>query len=300
MAKLPVIFIGLLLATGTAMAETKSWAQLKGKVPAGAMVIGGADIAAIRGTPSFPKFLAWAKTMSAESGAVLDTFKPVCGTDLPSMVSDVSFAFAVSKTDEKQSVIVLGLTGNQAKVTDCITKVLAKLAPTVKLSVKTTGKLTEYNTGSSDTVYASWLAPDVVAISSDRHGHGGLDAMAQGAPATGELATYLGKTSPAAPAWVAFAMHEDGVNGGCATLALGKTVNFAFKMTAMTAKDGDMHRTKMSERVQSTVERAASKPDLKRLLQAVKIGGKDADVTLDVSIPESSLASMLPAFLEIM
>jgi hypothetical protein len=301
MAKLPVILIGLALATSTAAAETKSWAQLKNKLPATTVVVGGVDMVALRGTTSFPKLVAWMKTATPEVGAVLDAFKPVCGAELPSMVADMSFAFGASYTYEKQGVIVFGLAGtNQAKATDCITKLVAKFSPTTTLSAKTTGKITEYSTGTADAVYASWLAPDVVAISGDRNRHAALDAMAQGAAATGDLATYLGKTNPAAPAWVAFAPHEDGVKGGFGMVALGKTLNLALKVTAMTAADGDTHRSKMTERVQGAVERAGSKPDLKRLLQAVKIGGKDAEVTLDVSAPEASIASALPALLEVM
>jgi hypothetical protein len=302
------ILIGLALAARTASAETKSWAQLKNKLPANTLVVGGVDMAAIRGTSSFPKLVDWYRAETQTAVAILDAFKPVCGMDMPSMVADASVAFSVTNDLEQRLVLVLGLGGmNQGKVTDCITKLLAKVAPTKMLAVKSIGKLTEYDFGSRlpddgkpFTMYASWLASDVVAIEFDDHGHAMLDAMTTGTPASGDLATYVAKTNPAAPAWAAVAVNGDGWKGGFATVTLGKAVKLTARMTGLTAQDGAAHRQKMSDRLRSMIERSASKPELKRVLQAVTLGGKDVEATLDATLPEASLGAVLPEVFDVL
>lgn len=296
MIKSLLVVAGLSLVASNASAESKSWAALKGKLPAGTMIVGGADTTAIRGTPSFGKLLDWIVKEEKDVGAMLDVVKATCGMELPAMLGDIAFAV----DNKEKAVIVIGLAGtDQTKLTDCITKVMAKVDPKVKLVAKADPKtkLTEYSvTSEPDKLYAAWLAPDVVAISVEENGHAPLDAMMAGAAATGDLATYLGKVGTPPAVWAAFAVNDDGVKGGWGTLTLGSTLKFALRITAMTPKDGDKGRAEMKSMPKKGIERAAKQPELKKIFQAIKIGGKGAEVTVDAAIPETSLPSLLPAF----
>lgn len=294
MIKSLLVVAGLSLVAGTASADTKAWNALKTKVPAGTILVGGADITAIRATPSFPKLVQWLASEEKDVGAMLDLVKATCGMELPAMFGDIAFSI----DDKEKGLIVIALSGiDQPKLTDCVTKVIAKVEPKAKLVVKPAGKLTEYSIGQGDDkLYAAWLAPDLVAISIEERGHAPLDAMLAGAAPTGDLATYVGKIATPPAAWAAFAINDDGVKGGYGTMALGSTLKFALRLTAMTPKDGDKGRAEMKGMSKKGIERAGKQQDLKKVFQAMKVGGKGADVTLDVAVPEASLPSLLPAF----
>jgi hypothetical protein len=288
-----VVLVGALCVASTAAADSKSWGALKGKLPAGTIIVGGADGTAIRATPSFPKVLDFLRSEDKDVGAMLDLVKTTCGMELPAMIGDISFAIDA----KEKGVIVLSLSGtDQTKATDCVTKVLAKIEPKAKIATKVTGKITEYSVGPNDKLYAAWLAPDLVAISVADNSSAPLDAMLTGAAASGDLATYLGKTNPAAAGWVALNINDDGVKGGWATLALGKTVAVTLRLTAATPKDGDKARKEAKDAQKKGLDRSAKLPELKKVFMAMKIGGTGADVSVDVSVPESSIPALLPAF----
>jgi hypothetical protein len=286
-----VVLVGALFVASTAAADSKSWAALKGKLPAGTIIVGSADGAAIRSTPSFPKVMDFIRGEDKDVGAMFDLVKTTCGMELPAMIGDISFAV----DNKEKGVVVIGLSGtDQAKITTCLTKILA--SANAKLSVKVTGKITEYSFGTNDKMFAAWLAPDVVAISVDEKTPAPLDAMLAGAPASGDLATYLGKaTATATTAWAAFNPNEDGFKGGWGTLTLGKTVSLALRLSGMTPKDGEKARKEAKDAQKKGLERSAKLPELKKVFQAMKVGGAGTDVTVDASMAESSIPSLLPA-----
>lgn len=288
-----VVLVGALFVASTAFADSKSWAALKGKLPTGTVIVGGADAVAIRATPSFPKVLDFLRSEDKDVSAMLDLVKATCGMELPAMLGDVAFAVDV----KEKGVVVLGLSGtDQTKATACFTKVLAKVEPQAKITAKVTGKITEYSVGPSDKLYAAWLAPDVVAISIEENSHAPLDAMMAGAAASGDLATYLGKANTTAAAWAAFNVNDDGLKGGWGTLTLGKTLTFALRLTGMTPKDGEKARKEAKDMQKKGLERSKKLPELKKVFQAMKVGGAGAEVTLDAAMAESSIPALLPAF----
>ena len=294
MIKSFLVVTALSFLVGTAAADTKSWTALKGKLPAGTIVVGGADVTALRATPSFPKLVEWIGKEDKDTGAMLDLVKQTCGMELPAMFAD----FSIAVDAKEKGVVVIGLAGiDQMKLTDCITKVMTKVDAKIKLGVKVTGKLTEYTlSGQTDKIYASWLSGDVVAISMEPNGHGPLDAMMAGGAATGDLAGFLGKANTSAPGWAAFAVNDDGVKGGFGMVTLGSTLKLALKMTGITPKDGAKGRTEMTDMLKKGVDRSKKQPELTKVFKAAKVGGKDAEVTLDVAVPEASLPTLLPAF----
>src|SRR3954471_3658424 len=118
MIKALLVVTGLSFVASTAAAETKSWTALKGKLPAGTIVVGGADVGALRASPSFPKLVDWVTSQDKDIGAMLGVVKETCGVELPAMFSD----FAVAVDGKEKGVIVVGLNGtDQKKVTDCFT-----------------------------------------------------------------------------------------------------------------------------------------------------------------------------------
>src|SRR4051812_31100058 len=123
-----VVLVGALFVASTAAADTKSWAALKGKLPAGTIIVGSADAAALRATPSFPKVMDFIRGEEKDVGAALDLVKTTCGMELPAMIGDAAVALDV----KDNGVIVVALSGtNQTKITDCLTKVLGAAQTTM-------------------------------------------------------------------------------------------------------------------------------------------------------------------------
>ncbi len=293
MLKSSLVVGAVCLLAGSASAETKSWAALKGKMPAGTAIVVSADVGALRGTPSFPKLVDWIKTEDKDTGAMLDLVKSTCGTDLPSMFSDVSLAL----DKEEKGVIVIGFNGmDKAKLLDCANKVLAKVDPKMKLNAAVNGKITEYTmTGDNDKLFTTWLSNDVVAISTEKDGKGPLDAMLAGQAPSGDLATYLGKAGATSPVFAAFSVNDDGFKGGYATLALGASLKLALRLEGMSPKDGDKGRKEVNDAVKKGIERSKKQPDLQKVFKGVKVSGKGGEVNVDASVPEASLPSLIPA-----
>lgn len=290
--RIALVILASTLAGGTAAADSKAWTAIKGKLPAGTAVVGSIDVAAIHATPSFPKLMAWITSEDKDVAQALELVKATCAIDLPAAFSDVAFALDA----DGKGVLAFGLAGlDQAKVADCAGKVISQAEPSVKLAVKPSGKLLQYAIG-KDSVFAAWPAKDVVVISVDPSNHVGLDAMLAGAAPAGDLATFVGKAPASAAVWAAFAITEDGVKGGYASLALGATLKVAAVVTAATPKDAAKGRSEAKTAIKEGLSRSAKQPDLKKVFSAVKVGGAGADVTLGLAVPEALLPSLFPAF----
>ena len=285
--------VSLVCLAGSATAETKSWAAVKAKMPAGAAIVVSADVGALRSTPSFPKLVDWIKMEEKDAGAMLDLVKATCGTDLPSMFSDITLVLDKSE----KGVIVIGFNGfDKVKLLDCANKVLAKVDPKMKLNATANGKITEYTmTGENDKLYTAWLSNDVVAISTEKDGAGPINAMMAGQAASGDLGTYLGKAGATSPVFAAFSVNEDGFKGGYGTLALGSTLKLALRLEGMTPKDGEKGRKEANDAVKKGIERSKKQPDLQKIFKGAKVGGKGAEVSIDASVPEAALPSLIPA-----
>src|SRR3954470_16323518 len=111
MIKALLVVTGLSFVASTAAAETKSWTALKGKLPAGTILVGGADIGALRASPWFPKLVAWIQNEDKDVGAMLGVVKDTCGMELPAMFADI----AVAVDNKEKGVLVVGLNGTDQK-----------------------------------------------------------------------------------------------------------------------------------------------------------------------------------------
>ena len=287
-----VPFVAATLATtATANAGTRAWDALKAKLPAGTAVIVAADVAAVRGTPSFPKLLEWATTEEQDIGEAINAIKQGCSIDLPAAFDDI----AVAVNTDGDGVIAFALTGlDQAKVEGCVRTILTASDPKAKISIKPVGKLTEYAVG-SDRLYVAWLAKDILAISTDVAKRDGLDAMLAGAAATGDLGTYVTRAGTKSAVWGAFLVNDDGFKGGYGTLSLGSTLKVALRLSGMTAADGKKGRDELAKAGKDGRTRTAKDPELSKIFSSWKVGGKGAEVTLDLNVPEKSLPALVPA-----
>jgi hypothetical protein len=290
------VLAGSALLARSAGAETKSWAAVKGKLPATASVVVGIDVKAVRGLSAFPSLLSSLFSESKDLKETVELVKATCGLDLPSVISDVT----VVVNEQEKGAIVIGLDGvDQAKLVGCADKVIQKSDPKLKLSTKP-GKVTEYSlSGQSDKLFAAWLANDVVAISTDARSRDLLDAVLAGKPASGDLAGYLKGANTAALVWGAFSLNKEGFKGGSGAITNAKgTLAISAKLTA-TAPDvaKKMVAEAKQELARKTKSAEQSAPKVAKVLKAVTIverGG--ADFAVDAAVPVAELPQLLPAF----
>ena len=195
------VLIGLV---GSAAAEPRSWAAVKGKVPATAIGVGGIDVVAIQKSPTFQSLWTDALAKGGVDQAGFDAIKAGCGVDAMAAVKDASVVVGPDDT----SVMVLALTGvNQATFLRC-----AQAAATHQqkgtVTAKKKGKVVEYTidgTDGQEMFYLAWLAADVVAFANDGSDRKSLEKLTGGKGAKGALAGAIGKVSRSAPVWFAFA-----------------------------------------------------------------------------------------------
>lgn len=290
------VLAGSALLARSADAETKSWAAVKGKLPATASVVVGIDVKAIRGLSAFPSLMSSLFSESKELKETLELVKATCGIDLPSVISDATLIL----NEQEKATIAIGLDGvDQGKLVGCADKVIQKSDPKLKLATKP-GKVTEYSvSGQSDKLFAAWLAGDVVAISGDAKSRDLLDALLAGKPAAGDLAGYLKSANTGALVWAAFSLNKEGFKGGSGAIANAKgSLAISAKLTATSP---DVAKKMVAEGKQEIARKTKSAeqsaPKIAKVLKAVTIverGG--ADFAVDASIPIAELPQLLPAF----
>ncbi|HEU0033495.1 MAG TPA: hypothetical protein VFQ53_22845 [Kofleriaceae bacterium] len=291
-----VCLVAVALSSATASAEPRSWTAVKAKLPAGSMAVFGVDVAAIRKLPSFPKFFDSLLAVDKDFPQLVGAVKSTCGIDPVAAIADVTIVL-----DPKEKVLAAiafdGLT--EAKLLACANKLLVQTDPKRQITKQTAGNVTEYGMPNEpDKVYATWLASDIVVVGAKPGDRTQLDGMLAGKPATGELATQLGKVDVNALAWTAFAPDKDLIKSGYGAISFAKTkATLAVRMTAVTPKDGAaMVKDGRHDIVEATKRANQQKlPQLAKILKLVKIGGKGADVTVDATIAESDLPLLLPA-----
>jgi hypothetical protein len=296
--------LGALAIATPASAETKSWAAIKNKLPAETYVVVGIDVKAIRAAPSFGSIMSavWSLPDMSEPKQIVDLVKSSCGIDVVTAISDVSIA--VHKR-AKDVVVAIGVEGvDEAKLMDCTGKIAgAKAGTAMKLTAKAAGPLREYTINkSSDRFYVAWPAKDVLVLTDDAEKPASFDAYNAGKAAGGDLGTFIGKAggvaSPLVWAAVIDPKHKDGFKGGYAALTLAKGT---FTVTGRaSAIDAAAHKKMLAE-AQADLKKGADTapaPELKKLVQAIKLGAAGTDITLDASLAESELPKILPVFLK--
>jgi hypothetical protein len=199
--RLVLVLAFLIAFAGTAAAEPRSWAAVKGRVAASAIGVGGLDVGGIQQSAIFQTLWTEAMTKDRIDQDGLDAIKAGCGVDAMAAIKDLTVVVGPDDT----SVVVVALRGvDQATFLRC-----AQAAATHQgkgtVTQKKKGKVVEYTVDGTDTFYAAWIAADVVAFANDGSDRKTLEKLTGGKGAKGALAGAIGKASRSAPVWFAFA-----------------------------------------------------------------------------------------------
>ncbi|HVV82475.1 MAG TPA: hypothetical protein VHE35_05320 [Kofleriaceae bacterium] len=283
-----------------ASADTRSWTAVKKVIGKGDTAVVSIDLSQLRSSAAFQQGLQLLLDGEADAKQAFDSVKSECGYDVTAVVSDMT---VVMQGDE-HPLIAFGLEGlDEGKAIDCIAAVAGKMAnqPGVKLTGKKLGKITEYSVAGEDKkLYAAWLAPDVLAFTEDVNDKKALQTRVSGHGATGDLAKFLKKTTPAAPFWVAVAQKdkEDGrtilggygkvdLAGGIFSLAGSVVLSKPAEATGMAAEG--------NEAIGNAKQQAAKQsPALAKAISTVVIKAAGSEVQITAQVPDKDLPAIIP------
>jgi hypothetical protein len=292
----------LLLFTLPAQADTKSWAAVKGKLPAGTNIVVSIDVTQIAKTSAYSQVVQAFLDEERDAKAGFEAFKASCGVDITTVVTDVTVA-AINDDKDDRALIAIGLNGvDQAKATACMQGLADMDSKGAKLTVKTKGKVTEYGVeGQSKKFYLAWIAKDVIAFTTDPETKGKLEKMLKGKAAKGALKGYLGKTTATSAVFFGVAKQDvipdvGKMKGGWGTVDLAGG-NISVKATL--AVDSATAATKLAEMATAQIRQMAGEvqkqmPDFAKAINATTAAASGSEVTVSGSITEKLLVSIIP------
>src|SRR5690242_12749412 len=121
MHRLLVGLATLLLFTLPAHADTKSWAAVKSKLPAGTVGVVSVDVSQIAKTSAYSTGVQSVLDQVSEAKEGFNLLKTGCGVDISSVVTDFTVVIADVKQDDGVLVLI-GVNGvDKAKLTSCMT-----------------------------------------------------------------------------------------------------------------------------------------------------------------------------------
>jgi hypothetical protein len=291
----------LLLFTASAQADTKSWAAVKAKLPAGTQIVVGIDVTALAKTTVYAQVIQKFLDEEKDAKQGFDAIKAGCGVDVTTAVTDATI---VAMAEPKEQILVaIGLNGiDKDKVSSCMQTIIGGSGST-KLTAKTKGKVTEYSlAGKSEKLYIAWLAKDVIALTDDPTTKGKLEKMLAGKAAKGDLKKMIGKTTTTSPVWFAVAMKEkiDEINGtfkgayGQADLAAGTFTGKANAVVGSADEATKVAAMGNAELAKATVEIAKILPDLATVLKTARITATGAEVNVTGTVTEKQILGLIP------
>jgi hypothetical protein len=290
-----------LLAARAASADTRSWTAVTKVIGKSDTIVVGIDLARLRSTGAFGAVMQLMVAEEDEAKNVMDAVKTECGFDLVNVLSDVT---VVMQRDGDHPLIAFGLDGiDEAKAVDCIGRVAGKSVgkPGTKLVGRKIGKLTEYSiAGEKEKLYAAWLTKDVLVFTEDVDDRKQLEKRLAGKGATGDLAKFIGRTSPAAPFWFAVAEKER-ENGRTMLGGHGKfeLAGGVFKAAGAVVLSKAAEATSMAEEgraglAEAQKDIAAKSPELGRAISTITINAIGNEMTLTGSIPDKDIVTIIP------
>ena len=197
-------------------------------------------------------------------------------------------------------MVAVGLDGlDEAKAYDCMTKVAKHIDPKVKLS-KQSGKVSEYVAdagGTKDSLFAAWPAKDVVVIGTKPEKRDQLDAYLAGKAASGDLASWIGKTSPTSPlAWGAGKLKADpDTKGAYATVSLANgTVTVAIRVVASDATAaGKVAKEAQRDLADAVHEFGTKAPTAAKAASAIKAAAIGSELAIEGSVKDADIAPIV-------
>ncbi len=290
-AKTLVVVASLALGS-TASAGNKSWTAVKSKLPTSTAIVASFDLAAARKTATFAKVV---ETFTGRKKQVADAIalvKSICGIDALTALDSATVVLDANQ----HGYVALGMANlDEVKLIACIDKLAAHDDPKKHVTVtKLTGGVSQYQmTGDTDKFWLAWPARDVLAFDVDTSKHDAIDGLAKGKAATGDLATFLGKTTPTALAFGAATIGKDNINGGYGTMTLAKGKVTAVMRATMVSPDA---AKSMVSVLTTTLAQASANtpPEITKLVKAVVVGMKGNDLTIDAVVDDADVAAMIP------
>ena len=124
-----VVVVAVASATTTATpahADSRSWGAIKNSLPDHDNVVGGANLATLRGTSLYQSILPQLLAKEPDARKAIDLAKSTCAIDLHAAIRDVTFAVG----DDERGIVILALDKSidQPRVLDCATKLVAAAA----------------------------------------------------------------------------------------------------------------------------------------------------------------------------
>ena len=286
-----------LVATGwtsSAHANSRSWAQAKRALPEGPVILMGANMATIRKSALYKKYV---PDILAKANEVQEGFRLVkdsCGIDVEKAVRDVVIAMW---QDEKGAIFasVRGLTAK--KMTSCLKKIALK-KDGAALSVNKQGKIYEYSVANdSEKLYLAWLG-SVVVMGTEPTDRKLLERAIGGKGAVvkkGDLKGALKKVKTSAAVWMAMGKHKEmaslGVQSFVGSLKLAKKkVDVSMRMEF---PDPNQAQTMANMMSQMQAGQAGGGAGAAALMQGLKVSSSGSDVIMSLKMAEADLMSMI-------
>ncbi len=287
--------------------DSRAWTTLRPLLPESIVLAGQVNVATLRGSDTFKQLRRLAEK-DHDTSDIIGAFRSGCDVDLSEVVQDI--AFAVTEGSDNQMLVALSFKGvGEADLLRCgeaaVTKKLNKGTP-VKIEAKHTGAIVEYSVaGEREHVFASWLAPDVVAFASDPTDRAQLERLIGGKGGWAGAATTrrgFGALLPGAAAWLVYvkAEHVDSydlklaaasanLSGGQLQLDLS-----LFLADADSAKKAAADWT--AQRDQLATGGRGVPPLVGQLVKAVQIVPADDVVHVTLAVPEKDFLSFFSLF----
>lgn len=283
---------------GSAAADTsKAWATARDQLPATTRAVAVIDVAAGAKTQIGMKLLEVAIKEERDIRELYGLVKKVCQADPVSLVEGIVIA---GDPATGRGVLFAQLSIDRAKVAACIEGALRSVGPK-KPQLKTDGNITQINY-ESDTLYLAWVAPQVVAISFEPEKKDALLAWIgqKGALAKTGVPAQIAKVDTKAVAWGALALDKPlddddfSVVSAHGAVTQGKAgLSISVRGTFSDAKKAKETHGKMQKDLKEEAASKRTPPALKRLLSAVVLAAKDAELTISASASEADVIAVL-------
>jgi len=291
-------------AAAHADAPGDAWAAAKALLPGTPYVVLGVNLATVKGSTIFQQLY---PTLIAQAGGAqegLDKVKTTCGIDVVSTVQG-----AVVAVDESQKgAIFLSTKGlDNSKVTDCLSKMVAK-EKGVKTGVVATKPdaqgIVEYTSeGETKKLYIAFLGKGVLVLATDAQDKTLLQSWLSGKGAGAGTATAkaLGSVNTGAAMWMVLTQEKDlapQVNAtmkviyGHADLAAGN-INADFRLVTASAKQATDLAAFANKQVDDAKKGGQVPPQAMSVMKTLKIAQTGDEVQLKASIPEKEALSLV-------
>lgn len=286
------VLIGIVLVQSRAEAGAgRAWSAARDVLPADTEIVLGANVATIRGTKVFARFLAAVVRAEPDVQEGQDIVRKGCGIEMMTVAQDI----VVAMDREYHGAVFIALTGvGEADVTACLT-VLGK-SKGEKITAARTGNIVEYSTaGASEKLYMAWLGQDVLVIATDpldrrqiqkwTGGKGAVKKTAVGkqiakVDTSAALWGVVGRVSELAEAGIKLSWGQVTVNAG--------TISADVRLKMNSARDASRTASFVADELKQT---ANVPPELVKIMRGVVVAAAGAEVSAKAMLSDDEAAT---------